>query len=287
MAQIEKKHILSYEYYKRDINRYRNKFEATIQKVCQIILEETDIQKAEARIKSYKSFMTNLYKEKGGIKNVNDCFGIKVMILDESAIERIIKRLEGEGHLVRSIKDHKNNANTNYNGIHVVLEFENSTIPFEIQFRTPERSKGKLPHDIYKTFGTHKKDINEQKKIILNDFIRLVRLKINGDYGKFIQELPISYAIDINNNKIKIKRQSEKEILRNLYPTVEEVLGKEVFNRLLNKLFPRAVRKNNNGTSEYDRKILNMFLDFTVEMAERRFKSGQVSLRKQRRKQLE
>ena len=53
--------ILKFDMYGKDINRYKDNFESTIAEIYDIIGNSTDIQKMEARIKSYRSFISNLY----------------------------------------------------------------------------------------------------------------------------------------------------------------------------------------------------------------------------------
>ena len=55
-------HRLKYDMYEKDINRYKDNFESTILEIYEIIGSSADIQKMEARIKSYQSFIINLHK---------------------------------------------------------------------------------------------------------------------------------------------------------------------------------------------------------------------------------
>ena len=94
---MEEKGQPSYEYYQKDISRYKEQFENTLSAIYSIVSDETDIQSIEARIKSYKSFLKNFLNpeinSKGKVKNVNGCFGIKVMPNDEMARGNIRRRI--------------------------------------------------------------------------------------------------------------------------------------------------------------------------------------------------
>lgn len=284
---------LSFEFYREDINRYRAEFEKTIKEIYQLISLDIDIQKIEARIKSYQSFRNNLYidhdnidnkkhRKKTKFKNLNDCFGIKIMLQDDNAILRVIEKLTASGYVIRSVKDHKEIPNTNYNAVHVVAEFKGTTIPFELQLRTEERAKGRLPHDLYKMFGA-KKDITYNDRIqVIGEFIKLARLKMDGQYRALIEKLPICYKIeDVKDGEIRDIRLinlSPKEVLRNLYPTVEKMLGEKVFLNILDKIFPKGIQERRDSIPENDKKMLNILFDFILEKTTRRINQNDIDL---------
>lgn len=234
---------ISYKEYLEDINRYRTEFEYTIQDVYNIINDNTNIKQLEARIKSYKSFTNNLYESENELKpkNLDDCFGIKIMLPDDDAIATVIDKLKESGYTIRQMKDHKKKVNTNYNAIHAVLEFKESNIPFEIQLRTPQRAEGRLPHDLYKVKG-HRRNVTDADKLkVLEQFIELARMKMSGNYSGVMAEIPIGYKIENE----KLTQISSKEVVRNLFPTVEKIMGKELFLNILDKLFfKRSSRKS-------------------------------------------
>ena len=279
--------IISYEMYSEDIGRYRTNFEQTILEIYQIISPHVNVKKMDARIKSYESFVHNLYcnecdgKKKKKEKNLNDCFGIKIMLDDDKSIKRVLSLLKESGFVVRGIKDHKNNPDTNYNAVHVVAELKNQGIPFEIQLRTEERAKGRLPHDIYKRFGAKKNYTDTERRVILKEFIELARLKINGDYGVFSTKLPLCYRIKKGQNqceKPELVKLTNSEIVQNLYPTVEDILGEQLFSNILKKLFPKGIQERRNLYSDEDKKILEIFFDYILESTVTRhdFSSGPI-----------
>ena len=261
----------SYEYYKKDISRYKEQFEGTLSAIYSIVSDETDIQSIEARIKSYKSFLKNFLNpeinSKGKVKNVNDCFGIKVMLNDEMALENVINRLIEEGYKIISIKDHLFIPNTNYNAKHITIEMKGLTIPFELQLRTPERSKERLPHDIYKIFGAKGPSTSAEKVKVLEEFFSLVRLQLKGNNEELSKELPICYQLVKNEegDKESFEIVSQREVITKLYPTAKEILGDKVFNRILNKLFPPGVPQNRCTISEEDKRMLELLFETAIQ----------------------
>lgn len=235
---------ISYKDYLEDINRYRPEFEDTVQEVYNIITEKNvEIKQLEARIKSYKSFTNNLYESDNELKpkNLDDCFGIKIMLNDDEEIKKVLEKLKESGYKIRNMKDHKKKVNTNYNAIHAIFEFKGSTIPFEIQLRTPQRAEGRLPHDLYKVTG-HKRTVTDSDRLkVLEQFINLAKRKMNGEYSSVMSEIPIGYKIEDG----KLVQINSKEIVRNLFPTVEKMLGEELFSNILDKIFfKRCSRKS-------------------------------------------
>lgn len=254
---------IDYSYYLKDIQRYKKEFEDTIQDIYDIINEDLNIYQIEARIKSYKSFMNNLLKNDNNskIKNLDDCFGIKVMLENDQAIKEVLEKLKKSGYNIREVKDHKKKVNTNYNAIHTILELKESKIPFEIQLRTPERAKGRMPHDIYKMCGA-KKDITYNDKIkVMREFFRLAKMKMNGQYRSFGQEIPICYRI----KEGKIVRLNTKEVIKNLFPTAEEIIGDEVFDNILDKLSFPGIQERKNAISEKEKEMLNILFDHILQ----------------------
>ena len=275
------KEQLSYAYYQADTKRYQSEFESTLENIYYIIEEETQVYQIEARIKSYRSFCNNLYEHidnahKKTFKNVNDCFGIKVMIEDDLAIENVINRLIEEGYHIKSIKDHLLIPNTNYNAVHVIIELKDSHIPFELQLRTPERSKDRLPHDIYKMFGANNHITYKEKIAILKDFIRLARMKMNGEYRKIKEEIPICYHLitDPKTGTKRFKVTPAKDVIKNLYPTVGEIMGETVFVKLLDKLFPPGIQERKDLLSDEEKKLFESLLEFTIQRYETKTRLG-------------
>ncbi len=266
--------VISYEMYGDDVKRYRADFEQTIEELYQIISPHVNVKSMDARIKSYESFVHNLYyevhegKKKKKGKNLDDCFGIKIMLDDDKAIKKVLSLLKDSGFVLRSIKDHKNNPDTNYNAVHVVAELKPHIIPFEIQLRTEERSKGRLPHDIYKKFGAIKKYSDVERRIILEEFAQLARLRLNGNYHEVVKKLPICYKIRKNDEageKSELVKLPYREVVQNLYPTVEEILGEELFSNVLARLFPGGIQERKDIFSAEEKKMLETFLDYLLK----------------------
>lgn len=252
---------IDYKYYLDDIKIYKQEFESAIQEIYNLINEDVTIQQIEARIKSYKSFSKNLYSSTEKLKNLDDCFGIKMMLPDDDGIKKVIDKLKNAGYSIRQIKDHKKKANTNYNAVHAILELKDSQIPFEIQLRTPERAEGRLPHDLYKLYGAKNNITHTDKIRVAEEFVRLAKMKMNGQYNLLIQEIPICYRIEDG----KLVRLNTKEIIRNLFPTAEEVFGKKLFGNILDKLFIEGIQERKDTMSEENKKMLNILFDCMLE----------------------
>lgn len=218
---MENNNNISYEYYKRDIELYRTVFEHKIEELNTLInlLKNNgridEATRIEARIKSYKSFYRNL--EMG--KNVDDCFGIKIVASQEDLIK--IRDAAEFVFEIRNRKDHSQNKNTGYNAVHFTVlpkkdDKVQESVMFELQFCTfdhdKENSEGKLAHDIYKIPGHEGMNYNEAKKAVWKEYDRITRL----DPREMEQELPDYYILEEG----QLRKLSRMETVRKLFPTI-------------------------------------------------------------------
>ena len=314
------------EYYAQDVEEYKPYFEKILSEIIDALTSQDlmkEIKSIEARIKSYASFKHNLYTKTrtGHTKKLDDCFGIKVTLerteenyqnkgeedevskwshplmelknsdsQNDRTIYNIIMSLLHENFDMKKLKDHSRIEGTNYNAVHAVFELKGTTIPFEIQIRTPERSSGRLPHDIYKYCGPNSElSDSEQKEVVLKVFERIMRLNLNGKYEAYKQELPIySYEVENLEENPKIKRLTEKEMLVKLFPTISYLLsdslqdyrntevtgeGIERFSRMLDAILLKkdeGINGRKQRTSKLVFKILHKLTDDTLDDRKRR-----------------
>ena len=260
----DKKEIMP-EYYAQDIEEYKNYFESALNDIIDALISADltkKIKSIEARIKSYASFKHNLYTKNriGNTKKMDDCFGVKITLegiendyskneeddenkwshplmelkksksKNDRIIYSIIMSILHKNFDMKKLKDHSKVEGTNYNAVHAVFGLKGTTIPFEIQIRTPERSRGRLPHDIYKYCGPDSElSESEQKEVVLNVFEKIMKLNLNGKYNAYRQELPIySYEVEDITGNPKIKRLTDKEMLIKLFPTISNLLSDSV-----------------------------------------------------------
>lgn len=202
----------SYEYYQEDIARFIDYYTSKILEINEGLKELKANGKIgddiiiEGRIKSYKSLLGN-YKDG---KNIEDCFGLKIITNSKKEIGQIEDNIIKEIFEAKRIKNHFLIPTTKYNAKHIIVWPKNIKENFtliEIQLCTKDEERknneGATAHDIYK-LGT--KIAVEQQHTLLMDL----------DPEKRKQYLPIYYIVDEDELKIL----DEKSTIRKMYPTI-------------------------------------------------------------------